>query len=124
MDDRWTEEALAEDRDPSWGLGSDVLFGEDHLLEHRGSAAAVLGRPTNAGPAASGEFVLPGLAYVEPEGLVSRPTATTEGGELADVVFGHPGGDLFAEGGDLRCLLCDHEQVAYRQSCLPSQVEE
>ena len=124
MDDRWTEEALAEDRDPSWGLGSDVLFGEDHLLEHRCPAAAVLGRPTNAGPAASGEFVLPGLAYVEPEGLVSRPTATTEGGELADVVFGHPGGDLFAEGGDLRCLLCDHEQVAYRQSCLPSQVEE
>ena len=46
------------------GVGPGVLLVEDHLLEERQPATAVLLGPAQAGPAVPGEVAVPGQALV------------------------------------------------------------
>ena len=59
-----SEQLLTEVVDPGGGVRRGVLLVEDHLLEQRQPAAAVLLGPAEAGPAVLGEVSVPGEPLV------------------------------------------------------------
>ena len=87
MDQRGTEQPLAQDRDPARRGRPGVLLVEDDLLGDGGAPAAVLDRPAQAGPARFGQHLLPAQTHVEAVGLVARAAPPPELGELADQVL-------------------------------------
>src|SRR5205823_301753 len=95
------EQALPEERDPTGGVGLDVLLVEGGLLPEGGAPPAVLPGPGEADPAGRTELALPLHADV-PELLVGRAPAAADAGELADQVLGQPRPHLVAEGHLLR----------------------
>ena len=98
LDQRRTEQALAQDAHPARRPGLHVLLVEDHLLGDGRTPPAEVHRPAQAGPAAGGQHVLPLESDLETVGLVAGPAPSAEGGEVPDHVVGHPGLDLLAEG--------------------------
>ena len=64
-DQRRAEQLLADVADPGRARRAGVLLVEDHLLRERGAAAAVLGRPAQAGPAGRGQVPVPGQPLVD-----------------------------------------------------------
>ena len=88
---------------PRWltragAFGAGVLLVEDHLLGQAEPAAAVLGGPADAGPAALGEVSVPRQPLVVALELAARPALAAKLGELADEVLLEPAADLGAEG--------------------------
>ena len=81
------EESLAHDGDSPRSGRPCVLLVEDDLLGDRGAAASVLSRPTQAGPSAVGQDLLPPAADLEAKCLVARASSAPEFGELSDDVL-------------------------------------
>ena len=98
LDQRGTEEPLAEDADPARGPGLHVLLVEDHLVGDGCAPSAELHRPAQAGPPAGGQDPLPVTTDLEPERLVARTAPAAQGGELTHHVLVQPGPDLGTEG--------------------------
>ena len=97
VDDRRTEQALADDADAARSAGARVLLEEDHLLEQRGAPAAVLGRPAEADPVVAAELLLPLPPLVEELVLVARSAASAHLGERTVEPVGEPRARVGAE---------------------------
>ena len=75
-----------------------VLLVEDHLLDERGAAPAVLRRPAEADPAGAAELLLPRPALLEQLVLVAGTAAPAHHRELTVEPVGEPGAGLGTEG--------------------------
>ena len=96
-DQRRAEQLLAEVVDAGGRVGAGVLLVEDHLLEQRQPAAAVLLGPADAGPAVLREVPVPGHALVVRLVLAAGTALAAQLGELAGEVVLQPRADLGAE---------------------------
>ena len=95
--DRRAEQALADDADAARPAGARVLLVEDHLLDERRAAAAVLGRPAEADPAVAAELLLPLPPLVEQLVLVARTAAAAHRRERSVEPIGEPRARVGAE---------------------------
>ena len=98
MDQGRAEQLLAEVVDPRRRVRTGVLLVEDHLLHEGQPAAAVLGRPADAGPAVLRQVPVPLEALVVRLQVLARPTQPLEVGEPACEVVLEPGSHLGPEG--------------------------
>ena len=90
VDDGRPEQPLADDPDPSRTARARVLLVEDHLLEQRRAAAAVLRGPAEADPTVAAELLLPREALVEQLVLVAGPAAPAYDREPTVETIGEP----------------------------------
>ena len=123
--DRRAEQALADDADPARPARARVLLVEDHLLDERRAAAAVLGGPAEADPAVAAELLLPLPALVEALVLVARPAAAAHRRERSVEPVGEPrariGAEAFLRGGEVQVQAAGRYQR--RRSYAPSLME-
>ncbi len=103
LDQRRTEQLLAEVVDRLGRVGAGVLLVEDRLLREAQPAAAVLDGPAEAGPAVLGEVPVPGEALVVRVLAAAGAAHTLEVGPLAGQVVGQPGAYFLAEGSVIGC---------------------
>ena len=96
-DQRRAEQLLAEMVHARRSVGPRVLLVEDHLLEQRQAAAAVLLGPADAGPAVLREVAVPLDPLVVGLVLPARTALPAQLGEVAAEVLLQPGTDLGAE---------------------------
>src|SRR5262249_18258179 len=81
-----------------------VLLVEDDLLQQRGAATAVLGRPPEADPAVAAEFLFPCQSFFEQFVLVAGSAAPAYDREPVAETIGEPrsrvGAEAFLVGGE------------------------
>jgi hypothetical protein len=97
VDDRRSEESLADDADTPRSTRARVLLEEDHLLEQGRAATAVLGRPAEPDPAVAAELLLPCPALVEELVLVARSAPPPHLGERTVEAIREPRARVRAE---------------------------
>ena len=104
--------------DASGSSGACVLLEEDHLLDERGAASAVLGRPAEADPAVAAELLLPRPAFVEAFVLVARAAASAHRRERSVEAVGEPRARVAAEpllrGGEVQVQAAGRYQSVFR----------
>ena len=115
MDDGRAEQALADDADASGAAGARVLLVEDHLLDERRAAAAVLGGPPEPDPTVAAEFLLPLPALVEALVLVARTAAAPHRCEGPAEAAGQPrlrvGAEALLFGGEAQVQVAGRYQT-------------
>ena len=89
-DQGWSEQFLAEVADPGRRLAAGVLLMEDDLLRERGTAAAMLGRPPQAGPAGRGQVPVPGQPLGMGLVLAAGTAGSPQRGEAAGEILRQP----------------------------------
>ena len=102
------QQALAHHVDAGRGVGPDVLLVPDHLLGHRGAAAAVLDGPAHTSPSLESEPALPREAEVAALVLQPGPAQPPGLGEVPRQVGLEPAPSLGSEGGVLGAVVEVH----------------
>src|SRR5207244_5549024 len=113
---RRREQALAEEAHAGGRVGLGVLLAEDDLLGEARVPTAVLLGPVEPDPAVASEQLLPLDAQL-PRGLVRRPAAAAELGELTDEVVGQPRAPLVA-----KCGLRGRVEEIHDYQALPGEL--
>src|SRR4051812_12342939 len=112
--------AVADDEHRRELAERSLLLLPDHALDRRGTAAAVLFRPVQAGPAGVGFCLLPRLGDVEDIGVLELGAAERGGAQIVLILLwrvgGDPGASLAAECGLLRSVVEVHGRVLLASS--------
>ena len=97
VDQRRSDEFLAEVVDLVRGVGLCVLLVEGHPMGHRQSAAAVFDRPAKTGQTRGSQVLVPRQPLFKGLMFATGAAQTLEGGVVADQVGSKPVADLRPE---------------------------